>query len=192
MPTPTASHHALRKIFEILTEKNFYERLGWPDVHVTQYITDLLVDFIHIENVYRLKSVAGKQLREVAQMLLEGENQGRAGARDREREVHRHIGDYTLFMMGLFPEYLKRLKSASAEAGLISHPDVLMDYVKVGKRSYQIVSEFTSGSFSEIAPLFRKLSEHFELCVMGLAYIRHDMDHLRLPNHVRARRILLN
>jgi hypothetical protein len=196
MSTSNSEQHALRKLFEILTEKNFYERLGWPDAHVMKYITDLLVDFIHIENVYRIKSASGKQLREVAQMLLEGENQSRVGAREREREIHRHIGDYTLFMMGIFPEYLRRLKSASSAlgrgSGLITHPDVLMDYVKVGKRSYQIVSEFTSGSFREIAPLFRKLSEHFELCVMGLAYIRHDMDRLRLPNPARARKILLN
>jgi len=197
MPTPISDQHALRKLFKILTEKNFYERLGWPDAPVIKYITDLLVDFIHIENVYRLKSASGKQLREVAQMLLEGENQARVGSREREREVHRHIGDYTLFMMGIFPEYLKRLKSASSalgrESALISHPDVLVDYIKVGKRSYRIVSELTSGgSFREIAPLFRKLSEHFELCVMGLAYIRYDMDRLRLPSHTRVRKILLN
>jgi hypothetical protein len=196
MPVPIPDQHSLRKLFGILTEKNFYERLGWPDAHVIKYVSDLLVDFIHIENVYKLKSSSGKQLKEVAQMLLEGEDQPIVGAREQEREVHRHIGDYTLFMMGIFPEYLKRLKSASSAlgggSGLISHPDVLMDYVKVGKRSYQIVSEFNSGAFREIAPLFRKLSEHFELCVMGLAYIRHDIDRLRLPSHLRARKILLN
>ncbi len=188
MPAPISDQHSLRKLFVILTEKNFYERLGWPDVHVIKYISDLLVDFIHMENVYKLKSASGKQFKEVAQMLLEGENQSIAGSKEREREIHRHIGDYTLFMMGIFPEYLRRLKTSV----LISHPDVLMDYVKVGKRSYRIVSEFSSGSFREIAPLFRKLSEHFELCVMGLAYIRHDMDRLRLPNHLRVKKILLN
>jgi len=188
MPTPISDQHSLRNLFIILTEKNFYERLGWPDVHIIKYIADLLVDFIHIENVYKLKSTSGKQFKEVAQMLMESENQASAGSKEREREIHRHIGDYTLFMMGIFPEYLRRFKTSA----LISHPDVLMDYVKVGKRSYQIVSEFSSGSFREIAPLFRKLSEHFELCVMGLAYIRYDMDRLRLPNHLRAKKILLN
>jgi hypothetical protein len=193
MPAPISEQHPLRKLFGILTEKNFYEHLGWPDAHVTKYITDLLVDFIHTENVHKVRNASGKQLREVAQMLSEGETLSRVGAKEREREVHRHIGDYTLFMMGIFPEYLKRLKSASGGGlGLISQPDVFMDYVKVGKRSYRIVSEFTSGTFHELAPLFRKLSEHFELCVMGLAYVRHDMDRLRLPSHLKAKKILLN
>ena len=31
---------------------------------------------------------------------------------DRERDVRRHIGDFTLFMVALFPEYLRRLKTA--------------------------------------------------------------------------------
>jgi len=188
MPAPISDQHSLRKLFIILTETNFYERLGWPDAHVIKYISDLLVDFIHLENVYKLKSASGKQLKEVAQMLLEGECQSIAGSKEQEREIHRHIGDYTLFMMGIFPEYLRRLRTTA----LISHPDVLMDHVKVGKRSYQIVSEFTYGAFREIAPLFRKLSEHFELCVMGLAYIRHDMDRLKLPNHLRAKKILFH
>jgi len=187
MTVPISDQHSLRKLFGALTEKNFYECLGWPDAPVIKYISDLLVDFIHIENLYRLKSASGKQLKEVAEMLLEGDNPTLAGARERERETYRHIGDYTLFMMGIFPEYLKRLKTS----GLISHPDVLMDYAKVGKWSYGIVSEFVSGGFHDIAPLFRKLSEHFELCVMGLAYIRHDLDRLRLPNHLQAKKILL-
>ena len=44
---------------------------------------------------------------------------------DREREVHQHIGDFTLFMAGLFPEYLRRLKTT----GLIYHKDFLVDSI---------------------------------------------------------------
>ena len=52
---------------------------------------------------------------------------------EREREVHRHIADFTLFMVGIFPEYLQRIKSRQ----LIHHTDFLIDYVKVGKQSYR-------------------------------------------------------
>jgi len=188
MPEPISDQHSIRKLFGSITEKNFYERLGWPDAHVIRYVSNLLVDFVNIENVYKLKGSTGKHLREVAQMLLEGEKPPIAGAKEHQREVHQHIGDYILFMMGVFPEYLKCLKSSS----LVVHPDVLVDYTKVGKRSYRIVSEFNYGGFREIAPLFRKLSEHFELCVMGLGYIRHDLDHLRHTNYLRVLKILLN
>ena len=50
-----------------------------------------------------------------------------------------------------------------------------------GKRSYRIVAEFVSGPHEGRAPLFRKLSENFELCVYGLGYVRSDLDRLRNP-----------
>ncbi len=107
---------------------------------------------------------------------------------DREREVHRHIGDFTLFMAGLFPEYLRRLKSA----GMIYHKDFLVDYVKTGKRSYRIVAEFGNTEAAMDIPLFRKLSENFELCVTGLGFVRSDLDRLQDPAYRQAKEILLN
>jgi hypothetical protein len=41
-------------------------------------------------------------------------------------------------------------------------------------------------------PLFRKLSENFELCVVGLGFIRDDLDRMQDERYHQARRILLN
>lgn len=180
--------HPLRNLLAALTEKSFYEHIGWPDIHVVRYISDLLVEFTETRNVYKIKDATGKRLKEVAEMLLEAEQMTLHGTWEREREVHRHIGDYTLFMMGIFPEYLKRFKVS----GIISHPDALLDYAKVGKRSYGIASELVGSRLREVAPLFKKLSEHFELCVMGLGYVRQDLDRLRIPDYQKNKRILLN
>jgi hypothetical protein len=160
-----------------LTEENFAEHLGWPDGEVIGYVTEILTDFVHVDQLYKIRSAQGERVEEVAEMLAEGDLLHRAESVEREREVHRHIGDYTLFMAGLFPEFLRRLKSSKV---MIS-PDALLDYIQVGKRSYHIVSEFTYGQYEEFAPLFRKLSENFELCVYGLGYVRADLDRLRDP-----------
>ncbi|MFM7841950.1 MAG: hypothetical protein ACKO9T_08775, partial [Nitrospira sp.] len=105
----------------------------------------------------------------------------------REQEVHRHIGDFTLFMAGLFPEYLTRLKSAS----MIYHKDFLVDYVKTGKRSYGIVARCGETSDGR-APLFRQLSENFELCVAGLGFVRGDLDRMQDSSYRKAKNILLS
>jgi hypothetical protein len=107
---------------------------------------------------------------------------------DRERHVHQHIGDFTLFMAGLFPEYLRRLKTA----GLIYHKDFLVDYMKTGKRSYGIVAQMADGPSQEEPPLFRKLSDNFELCVTGLGFVRSDLDRMKDPAYRQARDLLLN
>ncbi len=91
-------------------------------------------------------------------------------------------------MAGLFPEYLRRLKTAS----LIYHKDFLVDYVKTGKRSYGIVAQIADNPSSSEPPLFQKLSENFELCVTGLGFVRSDLDRMRDPAYQKARDLLFN
>ena len=62
-------------------------------------------------------------------MLVEAE--ARAG--DARREVHRHIGDFTLFWTGVYPEFLKRMEREGRS-------DHLLDYRQQGKRAYYIAS----------------------------------------------------
>jgi len=181
-------HHPLRQLFTALTERTFVQKLGWPDLDVVEYVANLLIDFIHIDQLYRIRNCAGMRLEEIAGMLQEADLLLNAGSLEREREVHRHIGDFTLFMVGIFPEFIKRIKIKQ----WIHHPDFLIDYIKVGKYSYRNVSEFNYGEYKESVPLFRKLSENFELCVMGLGYVKNHLDHLPDQQYLQARDILLN
>ncbi len=192
MESRIPEHHPLRQLFGTLAEKAFTEKLGWPDFNVSEYVSTLLVDFTHTDQLNRIKNAKGERVEAVVDLLYESEVTHEAGSFGREREVHRHIGDFTLFMAGLFPEYLKRLKTA----GLIYHKDFLVDYIKTGKRSYRMAAEFDvwpgSAEVQPSSPLFRKLSENFELCVVGLGFIRGDLDQMQDPRYRQARRFLLN
>jgi hypothetical protein len=177
MATGVPSGHPLVQLLASLTERNFAVHLGWPDGDVIRYLAGVLTDFVHVDRLYKIRSAQGRRVEAVAEMLAEGDLLHGAQSVDREREVHKHIGDYTLFMTGLFPEFVRRLRASRS----IASPDALLDFVRVGKRSYWIVSEFRYGSYAERAPLFKKLSENFELCVFGLGYVRADLDRLRDP-----------
>lgn len=192
MESRIPEHHPLRQLFGTLAEKAFTEKLGWPDFNVSEYVSTLLVDFTHQDRLNRIKNARGERVEAVVDLLYESEVTQGARTFEREREVHRHIGDFTLFMAGLFPEYLKRIKTA----GLIYHKDFLVDYIKTGKRSYRMAAEFglepRSADEQPSPPLFRKLSENFELCVVGLGFIRGDLDRMQDPRYHQARRFLLN
>ena len=188
MGTAIPQHHPLRELFGALTERSFAEKLGWPNVPVAEYVSNLLVDFAHVDGLYKIKNTENEAVETVVGLLYESEVLLEAQSFDREREVHQHIGDFTLFMAGLFPEYLRRLKGA----GLIHHADFLIDYVKTGKRSYRIVAESLSGESTEKTPVFQALSENFELCVTGLGFVRSDLERMRDPSYRRAKDILLN
>ena len=73
-------------------------------------------------------------------MMIEAEAMPAEGRT--RREVHRHIGDFTLFWTGVYPEALKRLRS-------VLHQDHFIDYCEQGKRSYYIASTFEDDPYRE-------------------------------------------
>jgi hypothetical protein len=159
--------HPLRRLFAGLTEQTFMATLGVADPPLTDYLSELLSRFIHLDAVYRLRNPSGRRLEEVAEMLLEAEAMPPEGRT--RREVYRHIGDFTLFWTGLYPEALRRLRSALTK-------DHFIDYCEQGKRSYYIASTFEEEPFREEAPVLRRLSEGFELCAYGLTQVRREWE----------------
>src|SRR4051812_18649606 len=99
--------HPLRRMFSGLTEQTFLETLGVADPPLTDYLSEMLARFIHLDAIYRLKNTQGRRLEEVAEMMIEAEAMPREGRT--AREMHRHIGDFTLFWTGVYPEALKKL-----------------------------------------------------------------------------------
>jgi hypothetical protein len=181
-----SADHPLSRTFSQLVERNFALLLDWHDPAVIEYISQLLTDFTHVRNLYRIRDSRGRALEDVAEMLLEGDLLFRATSPSREYEVKRHIGDFTLFMAGIFPEHIRCLKSSRR----IVSPDALLDYVRVGREAYRDISEFTYGPYEGSATLFRKLSDHFELCLFGLHQVRADLDLMQAEGFRRLRQRL--
>ena len=159
--------HPLRRYFSGLTEHAFVDRLGVADPRLIDYLSLLLARFVHMDDVHRHTGAKGRTLEQVADMLLEASAlpTGRTC-----REVHRHIGDFTLFWTGVYPEALKRLKS-------LLRKDHFVDYCEQGKRSYWIASTYDGDAYAEEAPVLRRLSEQFELCAWGLSQVRKEWEH---------------
>src|SRR5947208_8748303 len=142
MESRIPEHHPLRKLFGALAERAFTEKLGWPDFNVSDYISKLLVEFTRTDQLYRIKCAKGERVEAVVDLLYESEVTHGARSFERERDVHRHIGDFTLFMAGLFPEYLNRIKTT----GLIYHKEIPVDYIKTCQPSYRLVTQHLSES----------------------------------------------
>lgn len=132
------------------------------DQDVERYITELLLRFLHSESIYAVRGPEGETIDSIQEMLVEGDVRLNANSFDREREVHRHIGDFVLFWAGLFPEYL----------GTDDHQARLLDHMRQAKFSYYLVSTFDHGQYAAEAPTFRKLSENFETYATGLRLLR--------------------
>ena len=162
--------HPLRRMFAGLAEQLFLERLGIGDPRLVDYLSALLSRFIHMDAIYRIRNAQGRRLEEVADMMLEAEALPPEGRT--RREVYRHIGDFTLFWTGVYPEALERLRSAMCK-------DHFIDYCQQGKRSYYIASTFADELYREEAPVLRRLSDEFELCAYGLNQVRQEWERLQ-------------
>ena len=173
-------NHPLRSLFTDLVNKELPER------EIAAYVANLLIDFTHVDHLYRIRDSRGKRLEEVGEMLVESNPLFDTGSFEREREVRKHIGDYTLFLTGLFPEYVAALPRRGLRL------DSIIDYMKAGKESYRTVAAFDQFEYRRVAPLFRRLAEQFEYCVYGLNRVKSDLEMLREEQYQAWRRNLLS
>lgn len=163
MQTIETGQHALRRMFFASIENIFQTELGIADPTLTDYLAELLCRFVRFDAIHGIRDTEGRRLVEVAEMLVEAEYRS-GGPR---REIYRHIGDFTLFWSGLYPEALTALPSTPKQ-------DHLIDYCEQGKRSYYLASTYNEGRFAEQAPLLRRLSDEFEICGLGLSRVRQE------------------
>ena len=154
--------HPLRQMFSALVQQTFMQRLGVHEPGVPEYVSGLLVQFIHRDAIFRLRDARGNSLEEVAEMLLEGDVRLNATSFEREREVHKHIGDITLFWTGVYPEMLRYVRAPSRR-------DHLIDYVEQGRASYRIAATFTQplGRTRRVAGGWARLERRASSSVKG-------------------------
>src|SRR5438552_3006582 len=133
--------HPLHRLFRGLTEHTFLAELGIGDPSLVGYVAGLLARFVPADAIWRLRDNQGRRLTQVAAMIAEAES---TADDTRRRECHRHVGDFTLFWSGVYPEALSELRAASS-------PDHMIDFQRQGKRSYFLASTYED----EQAPVLR-------------------------------------
>ncbi|MEM7783456.1 MAG: hypothetical protein AAF939_03910 [Planctomycetota bacterium] len=155
----------IQRYFAGLTENTFQSQLGVVDPPLVDYLAELLLRSVRTDVVHKIRGVTGRPLMSVHEMFAE------AAARlgDAKRELHQHIGDFTLFWAGIYPEALR--EKEPTESGKFE------TYRSLGKRSYRIASEIESAQ-DGVAPgsLLERLSDRFDLCCYGLREVRRQWE----------------
>ena len=178
--------HSLHGLFNELIHYHFDHEIGLRDAEVQDYVVNMLAEFCEAEQMFKIRNANERPLDDVGEMLLEADPiYGPAPSFDRERQVRKHIGDYTMFLAGMFPESINhfRLRRQRLEN--------FVDFIKAGKESYFIVSKFDQFEYARLAPLFGKLSLEFESCVYGLNLVKGDLDEMQHPITRQARHIVM-
>ena len=106
MDTFIDERHPLRSLFTELVQNRVLGTVQLNDVPACKYITGILIDFCHVDNLYKIRNSKGTRLEEVGEMLMVSNPLLEGRSFFHQREVRKHIGDYTLFLAGIFPEYV--------------------------------------------------------------------------------------
>jgi hypothetical protein len=178
--------HPLRQFFTEMVGRHYAEEIGIRDPQLIAYVAHLLTEFCDAEQLFKVHDAANRPIDDVGGMLLESDPvYGPAPSFDRERQVRKHIGDFTLFFTGMFPESLNhyRLRRQRMES--------FVDWMKAGKESYYIVSKFEHFEYAKVAPLFANLSRNFEQCVYGLNRVKNELQELQHPIVRRTQEFLM-
>jgi hypothetical protein len=134
--------------------------LGLADTRIVDYLADVLVEFAHADRLYRLQSAAGTRLDTIAEMVAAWHaTDVPADPLLRQRALRRYVGDYTLFMSGLFRSH-------------VEHRGVLDLYFEQGRHAYWKVSELDLARYRAGFLLFQDLSKKFEYYSGALDYMR--------------------
>src|SRR5487761_963697 len=166
----------LRKLFEEIVYDCYSQNSELDDAEVASYVAGILTDFAETEQLYRIRDRRGRQLREVREMLVASDPvYGEAYSFVREREVRKHIGDFSLFFAGMFPKFAQWQHRNPQES--------LQALQRAGKESYYIVSQFNVFEFEQEAPLFARLAETFDACAYGLTQVRKELDRRKILPH---------
>jgi hypothetical protein len=182
------SDHPLRKLFRWATRSAFRFNRELHSDEVERYFSEwVLARFVHADNLYRIRNARGRRLGEVAEMLAAGSSGAKRPDRAERQEAafHQHLGDYVLFMVGLFPEgILGRAEMPGTADGLAVKVGSLFQtwrspiefYTLQGQASYRKVYDLLGGSTAEGAALFQSLSERFGDYLNVMSLVRLNLE----------------
>ena len=158
MNTERISPASIKSFFDKLVKMSFFDLGKEQDGEAATYLTEMLTEFARAEKLYKMRDSKGKNVSTIVDILLENNNIPEDST-ESEREVRKYVGDFSLFMSGIFRDYVKR-------------GSYLRYYMNEGIKSYFAVSRLDLEMGKGDPIMFSKLSREFEFYSGALDYMR--------------------
>ncbi|HOM99782.1 MAG TPA: hypothetical protein PLM33_05955 [Acidobacteriota bacterium] len=142
-------HHVYRSL----------EDLGWIHTELADYLAEVLVRFAKTENLFPWSSVNRQRLAYLVDYLTEiaVQLEGGGSSLKQERALRQQVGDFSLFMSGIFRDFVKS-------------KGILDFYLEEGSESYRRTAELKRRLLEPGAGRFDDLAEHFDRLSGALDY----------------------
>ena len=158
MTTGKINSASIKSFFRSLVNMSFLDLGKEKDRDAAVYLIDMLTEFARTESLYKITDSEGKKIHTIVHMLLESKNT-QANNSGYEREVRKYVGDFALFMSGIFRDHVNR-------------GSYLRYYMNEGMKSYFVVSQLDLERGDGNPIMFSKLAREFEFYSGALDYLR--------------------
>jgi hypothetical protein len=160
MPVQQSSSQKLKGFF-LQAVRGSFNQLGVGDQQIAEYVATVLAEFSRSDRWLQIRGAEGRRLTSVVEMTLArmGAIPDEASRVQGERALRKYVGDYTLFMSGLFRRFVER-------GGYLGY------YLEEGARSYRAVSELDVSLYNPGFLMFEELSKGFENYSGALDFMR--------------------
>ena len=148
----------IKSFFSSLVNTSFLDLGKEKDRDAAVYLIDMLTEFARTESLYKITDSEGNKIHTIVDMLLESKNT-QVNNSGYEREVRKYVGDFALFMSGIFRDHVNR-------------GSYLRYYMNEGMKSYFVVSQLDLERGEGNPIMFSKLSREFEFYSGALDYMR--------------------
>lgn len=144
------------------SEKRLLDMLD--NVEISNYIANMLTQFTCSSNLFKIRESDKKSCHYIVDMIedsLQSDN-------IRKFYIYCHIGDYTLFLTGMIPEYIEyrfEYKRRPVDKNY---------YVNFGKAYYGLASGTDNAKRNRLSDTLAQLSEGFEVVVEILNFMNKE------------------
>lgn len=134
------------------------------DTQVSNYIANMLAQFIESSKLFSMGDDEKKSHQYIVDMIADSLNSDNL----KKFHIYCHIGNYTLFLTGMIPEYIKyryQYKRRPLDKNY---------YVGFGKTYYGLASEHTNARKNRLTGTLSQLSEGFEAVSQVLSFMNKE------------------
>jgi hypothetical protein len=163
-------------LFSYVMVRHALRRLGEEDRRLADYVAAVLMHFGMRDNAHRVSASDDQLYDSLAALLADVDDpDGR-----RSFLVRTHLGNYALWLSGLFPDYIEHRKWRRGG------PD-LDYYEEMGRRGYQLAAGHRLADDHGMATLFATAADRFGLLRAALNDVS---DTLLFPNRYSPERLM--
>jgi len=150
---------SIRSLFDLFVIKTLYVERGGRDAGVIDYLGDMLTRYLFTREMFPVAGGSHQMFAYLSDLLEETRKPGSAHFQNLF-EAYRKFADNSLFIVGVFPQSLRRARRGRRSVGAFVDRAY---FATNGKTYYRLASEHDLAEFTRQRETLEKLSAHFDV-----------------------------